>query len=86
MIIKCNFNGAIICSIVFVGGVAALFKVGIVDGMFNDIPFEEVTTEFLNYIFAKKKQKKRETIKSRKDRKTCNGRNNVVVYFEMEVK
>lgn len=58
MIIKCNFNGAIICSIVFVGGVAALFKVGIVDGMFNDIPFEEVTTEFLNYIFAKKNKRR----------------------------
>ena len=59
MIIKCNFNGAIICSIVFVGGVAALFKVGIVDRMFNDIPFEEVTTEFLNYIFAKNKRRER---------------------------
>lgn len=58
MIIKCNFNGAIICSIVFVGGVAALFKVGIVDGMFNDIPFEEVTTEFLNYIFTKTKEER----------------------------
>ena len=59
MTIKCNFNGAIICSIIFVGGVAALFKVGIVDGMFNDIPFEEVTTEFLNYIFAKNKRRER---------------------------
>lgn len=59
MTIKCNFNGAIICSIIFVGGAAALFKIGIVDGTFNNIPFEEVTTEFLNYIFAKK-QKKRE--------------------------
>jgi hypothetical protein len=58
MTIKCNFNGAIICSIIFVGGVAALFKVGIVDGMFNDIPFEEVTTEFLNYIFAKTKEER----------------------------
>lgn len=59
MTIKCNFNGAIICSIIFVGGVAALFKVGIVDGMFNNIPFEEVTTEFLNYIFAKNKRRER---------------------------
>ena len=58
MTIKCNFNGAIICSIIFVGGVAALFKVGIVDGMFNDIPFEEVTTEFLNYIFTKTKEER----------------------------
>ena len=39
MTIKCNFNGAIICSIVFIGGVAALFKVGIVDGTFNNVPF-----------------------------------------------
>ena len=60
MTIKCNFNGAIICSIIFVGGVAALFKVGIVDGTFNNIPFEEVTTEFLNYIFAKNKRRERE--------------------------
>lgn len=84
MTIKCNFNGAIICSIVFIGGVAALFKVGIVDGTFNNVPFEEVVTEVLNYICAK--AKKREMIKSREDHKTCNGRNNVVVYFEMEVK
>lgn len=56
MTIKCNFNGAIICSIIFVGGVAALFKVGIVDGTFNNVPFEEVTTEFLNYIFTKTKE------------------------------
>lgn len=59
MTIKCNFNGAIICSIIFVGGVAALFKIGIVDGTFNNIPFEEVTTEFLNYIFAKNKRRER---------------------------
>ena len=58
MTIKCNFNGAIICSIVFIGGVAALFKVGIVDGTFNNVPFEEVTTEFLNYIFTKTKEEK----------------------------
>lgn len=56
MTIKCNFNGAIICSIVFIGGVAALFKVGIVDGTLNNVPFEEVTTEFLNYIFTKTKE------------------------------
>ena len=72
MTIKCNFNGAIICSIIcsiiFVGGVAALFKVGIVDGMFNDIPFEEVTTEFLNYIFAKtKEERERERERERDD-------------------
>lgn len=59
MTIKCNFNGAIICSIIFVGGAAALFKIGIVDGTFNNIPFEEVTTEFLNYIFAKNKRRER---------------------------
>lgn len=58
MTIKCNFNGAIICSIVFIGGVAALFKVGIVDGTFNNVPFKEVTTEFLNYIFTKTKEEK----------------------------
>lgn len=58
MTIKCNFNGAIICSIVFIGGVAALFKVGIVDGTFNNVPFEEVATEFLNYIFTKTKEEK----------------------------
>ena len=59
MTIKCNFNGAIICSIIFVGGAAALFKIGIVDGTFNNIPFEEVTTEFFNYIFAKNKRRER---------------------------
>lgn len=58
MTIKCNFNGAIICSIVFVGGAAALFKIGIVDVTFNNIPFEEVATDFLNYIFAKAKDEK----------------------------
>ena len=58
MTIKCNFNGTIICSIVFVGGAAALFKIGIVDGTFNNIPFEEVATDFLNYIFAKTKDEK----------------------------
>lgn len=58
MTIKCNFNGAIICSIVFIGGVAALFKVGIVDGTFNNVPFEEVVTEVLNYICTKAKKEK----------------------------
>lgn len=58
MTIKCNFNGAIICSIVLIGGVVALFKVGIVDGTFNNVPFEEVATEFLNYIFTKTKEER----------------------------
>lgn len=58
MTIKCNFNGAIICGILFVGVTAALFKIGIVDGTFNNIPLEEVTTEFLNYIFAKTKEER----------------------------
>lgn len=57
MTIKCNFNGAIICSTIFIGGTAVLVKFGIVDGMFNDIPFEEVVTEFLNYIYTKTKKR-----------------------------
>lgn len=56
MTIKCIFNGAVICSIVFVAIPAILAKFGIADIMFNDIPFEAVT-EVLNYICTKTKKR-----------------------------